>query len=124
MAPPRLGCDHHRGSRTLLSASEEINKKSSLLQMSKSNEDLARIHLETALALTSRAFVDALLLQKQQQQQVEPKSTRGRKPGAAPLETRCAWNVGMESHCKNNRKGENSYCQIHLGKVHLIDDGV
>jgi hypothetical protein len=94
--------------------------------MSKSNEDLARIHLETALALTSRAFVDALLLQKQQQQaQVqEPKSTRGRKPGAAPLETRCAWNVGMEGHCKNNRKGENSYCQIHLGKVHLIDDGV
>jgi hypothetical protein len=104
-------------------------------QMS-TNEDLARLHLETAVRLTSRAFVEAWTASKAiadtsqsttaaptQAPPTQPKSTRGRKPGAAPTETRCAWNKdnGIEHQCKNTRHEGNSYCRIHLGKIHLID---
>ena len=95
------------------------------------NEDLARLHLETAVRLMGRAFVEQWLSQSQQgpvdapapASAAQPKSTRGRKPGAAPAETRCAWNAGTDHHCKNTRHEGNSYCRIHLGKVHLIDPG-
>jgi len=52
------------------------------------------------------------------------KSNRGRRPGAAATESRCQWNVGSESQCKNNKKDANSYCGMHLGKIHLIDPAV
>ena len=52
------------------------------------------------------------------------KSNRGRRPGAAAAESRCQWNVGSESQCKNNKKDANSYCGMHLGKIHLIDPAV
>ena len=52
------------------------------------------------------------------------KSNRGRRPGAAAIESRCQWNVGSESQCKNNKKDANSYCGMHLGKIHLIDPAV
>ena len=91
------------------------------------NEDLARLHLETAVRLTSRAFVESWLASSSAAPAPtaapQPKSNRGRKPGAAPSETRCAWNKdnNTEHQCKNTRHEANSYCRIHLGKIHLID---
>ena len=87
--------------------------------------DLARLHVETAVKLTSVAHVQSLLDGYGSSTTVPataPKSTRGRKPGAAATEARCHWNIGSDSQCKNNKKGENSYCGMHIGKIHLIDD--
>jgi hypothetical protein len=91
--------------------------------------DLARLHVETAVKLTSVAHVRSLLdaiesvgaTTATAATAATPKSTRGRKPGAAAPESRCHWNVGTESQCKNNQKDGNSYCGMHIGKIHLID---
>jgi len=104
------------------------------------SQELARLHVETAVKLTSAAHVQSLLdsylsssaceaptAQAQAQataQATASKSNRGRRPGAAATESRCQWNVGSESQCKNNKKDANSYCGMHLGKIHLIDPEV
>lgn len=89
--------------------------------------DLARLHVETAVKLTSVTHVRSLLdaIESVGAATAAPKSTekstRGRKPGAAAPESRCHWNIGTESQCKNNQKDGNSYCGMHIGKIHLID---
>ena len=98
------------------------------------SQELARLHVETAVKLTSVAHVQGLLdsygpssataTATAVTAQVASKSNRGRKPGAAAAESRCQWNVGSESQCKNNKKDANSYCGMHLGKIHLIDPAV
>lgn len=93
--------------------------------------DLARLHVETAVKLTSISHVQSLLDSYGSigagagavSVTPAPKSTRGRKPGAAATEARCHWNIGTDAQCKNNKKGENSYCGMHIGKIHLIDEG-
>jgi len=108
------------------------------------SQELARIHVETAVKLTSVAYVRSLLdsygsvsvpgsssAQATAQatatataQATASKSNRGRRPGAAATESRCQWNIGSETQCKNNKKDANSYCGMHLGKIHLIDPTV
>jgi hypothetical protein len=48
------------------------------------------------------------------------KPKRGRKPGAAPAESRCAW-TSAGAQCKNKKVGEEGYCRIHAPKSYLID---
>jgi hypothetical protein len=102
------------------------------------SQELARLHVETAVKLTSVAEVQALLDSYGSPSSTSAhtvasgsvtatataKNNRGRKPGAAAAESRCQWNVGSESQCKNNKKDANSYCGMHLGKIHLIDPAV
>ena len=92
-------------------------------------QDLARLHVETAVKLTSVARVKELLAEYESPGSAitaatattAAKSARGRRPGAAAPESRCHWNIGTESQCKNNQKDGNSYCGMHIGKIHLID---
>lgn len=88
-----------------------------------SSEELARLHIDTAVKLMGKEFVSQYLasVAAAPTTVAEPKAGRGRKPGAAPAESRCAWNAGQESHCKNKRFESNSYCKIHVGKIHLVD---
>lgn len=87
-----------------------------------SSEELARLHIDTAVKLVGKEFVSQYLATVAAPTSVaEPKSGRGRKPGAAPAESRCAWNASQDSHCKNKRFESNSYCKIHVGKIHLVD---
>ena len=88
--------------------------------------DLARLHVETAVKLTSVDRVKEILAEYETGSSntasaTPTKSTRGRKPGAAAPESRCHWNIGTEAQCKNNQKDGNSYCGMHIGKIHLID---
>jgi len=98
------------------------------------SQELARLHVEMAVKLTSVAHVQSLLdsyttgsspeAAHATAQATVSKSNRGRRPGAAATESRCQWNIGSESQCKNNKKDANSYCGMHLGKIHLIDPAV
>ena len=94
-----------------------------------SSEELARLHIDTAVKLMGKEFVTQYLAALPSVSVAaaagpEPKAGRGRKPGAAPAESRCNWNAGQESHCKNKRFESNSYCKIHVGKIHLVDPSV
>lgn len=87
-----------------------------------SSEELARLHIDTAVKLMGKEFVSQYLATTSAPvSTTESKSGRGRKPGAAPAESRCAWNAGQDSHCKNKRFESNSYCKIHVSKIHLVD---
>ena len=88
-----------------------------------SSEELARLHIDTAVKLMGKEFVTQYLalIPSAVAAVPEPKAGRGRKPGAAPAESRCNWNAGQESHCKNKRFESNSYCKIHVSKIHLVD---
>jgi hypothetical protein len=79
----------------------------------------ARGHLEKALQLTNKEFIQKWLDSIAD----ETQSKRGRKPGAAPAETRCQWSMADNTLCKNNRHDGNSFCRMHMAKVHLIDPG-
>jgi hypothetical protein len=90
--------------------------------------DLARLHVDTAVKLTSVSHVRTLLEAFESGTPVPSaaaksteKSNRGRRPGAAAPESRCQWNIGTDSQCKNNQKDGNSYCGMHITKIHLID---
>jgi len=117
------------------------SKKKITVDIYMNSQELARMHVEMAVKLTSVAHVQSLLdsygyasassssseatatATATATAQVS-KSNRGRRPGAAAAESRCQWNVGSESQCKNNKKDANSYCGMHLGKIHLIDPAV
>jgi hypothetical protein len=88
-----------------------------------SSQELARLHIDTAVKLMGKEYVSQYLasVAAAPTAVAEPKAGRGRKPGAAPAESRCNWNTGQESHCKNKRFESNSYCKIHVGKIHLVD---
>ena len=79
------------------------------------NEQMARFHLEAAKTLTSSEFIQEWLTAAPVKE-----SKRGRRPGAAPPETRCSWKLEDGELCKNNRHDQNSYCKMHLAKVHLL----
>jgi hypothetical protein len=79
------------------------------------NEQMARFHLETAKTLTSPEFIQAWLAASPA---IDKK--RGRKPGSAPPETRCAWKLESGELCKNNQFESNSYCKMHISKIHLL----
>lgn len=98
--------------------------------MSHTPEDLARFHLETALALTSKEFIGAWIGGAPAGGAAAPAPApapahtgRGRRPGAASDADRCAWKLTDGSQCKNAHHAGNSYCKIHVGKIHLIDPG-
>jgi hypothetical protein len=89
-------------------------------------EELARFHVETAIKLTSKAFVASLLTPAPKTEAAAaPAPTsgahRGRKPGAAPDAERCEWTLVAGDRCKNRRLEAGSFCKIHVGKIHLID---
>jgi hypothetical protein len=97
-------------------------------------EELARFHLETAVKLTSKAFVAAWLAPAPAPASIDaPKPVpvpaaapsgsghRGRKPGAAPDGERCEWTLVAGDRCKNRRLETGSFCKIHVSKIHLVD---
>jgi len=92
-------------------------------------EELARFHVETAIKLTSKAYVESLLVSSGGSTKAAPAPTptpaatghRGRKPGAAPDAERCEWTLVAGDRCKNRRLEAGSFCKIHVGKIHLID---
>jgi hypothetical protein len=91
---------------------------------------LARIHLECALRLTNCEFlVDWLKTTTNTMTgstttttttTIQPKSTRGRKPGAATNESRCTWKRTDGTCCKNGHTADSMFCKIHAPKAHLI----
>jgi hypothetical protein len=106
------------------------------LDLSATNVTLANLHLETALKLTSREFVekwlagdhtpthtpntspDTITLVASPTESVATK--RGRKPGAATSDLRCIWKMTTGEQCKNKRYGTSEYCRIHISKTHII----
>ncbi len=83
------------------------------------DEDIAALHLETALRLTSAAFIQAWISKRP-----SAPTKRGRRPGAAAAEERCVWRLVGGDQCKNKRDVNATVCRIHASKVHLItDDG-
>lgn len=72
----------------------------------------ARTLIETAIAMTSRDFVTAILAGVE----VAQKGKRGRKPGAAAAADRCTW-VNGDKQCKNKHVEESTYCKLHAGKA-------
>ncbi len=109
------------GSRDVLC--QRLNKWNISPNYMSSSEELARLHIDTAVKLMGKEFVVQHLatVATPAPAPAAASSGRGRKPGAAPAESRCAWNAGQESHCKNKRFESNSYCKIHVGKIHLVD---
>ena len=85
-------------------------------------EQLANFHLETAVKLTSRAFVEQWLSGTPPAAPAAV-GTRGRKPGAAPTEIRCTWPLPSGETCKNKRLDGKEYCGLHQSKVAQIDLG-
>ena len=105
--------------------------------LSETNVSLARLHLETALKLTSREFVtewlkdvpvpvllspvaEVLQLVHSTPPTMSAASKRGRKPGAATPESRCIWKMTTGDQCKNGRYNTSEYCKIHISKTHII----
>lgn len=89
-------------------------------------EQLAIFHLETAVALKGRAFVEQWLggtPAVAAQPAPAAAGMRGRKPGAAPAEIRCTWPLLSGESCKNKRLDGKEYCGLHLSKVAQIDLG-
>jgi hypothetical protein len=84
---------------------------------------LAEHHLDLALSLSDHDYILSLLEKKKTSsgEQLPVKSKRGRKPGAATVEERCIWKMPSGDLCKNSKAEGQSYCKIHLGKVHLIE---
>ena len=103
------------------------------LDLSGTNVTLAHLHLETALKLTSREFVekwltgashhspsDTITLVASPTESITAASKRGRKPGAATSDLRCIWKMTTGEQCKNKRYGTSEYCRIHISKTHII----
>ena len=90
------------------------------------SEELARFHIETAIKLIGREQVLVMLASAPAPATggagaPHQKDNRGRRPGAAPDDTRCQWKLTDSSQCKNAKAGEKGYCKIHVGKVDLIE---
>jgi hypothetical protein len=91
------------------------------------SEELARFHIETAIKLIGREQVLVMLALAPATGATggagapHQKDNRGRRPGAAPDDTRCQWKLTDSSQCKNAKAGEKGYCKIHVGKVDLIE---
>ena len=108
------------------------------LELSGAAVSLAHLHLETALKLTSRKFVEEwiksastpaaahaspdtiTLVSSPTESMSTVPSKRGRKPGAATSDLRCIWKMTTGEQCKNKRYGTSEYCRIHISKTHII----
>lgn len=108
--------------------------------MSRNNEELAVIHLETAVALKGIRFARKWLAE--QHGPTSPTvpsgaasatsatseydtthtihSVRGRKPGAAAPEVRCSWMMKGGDKCKNSKVEPSVYCKIHETRAAAI----
>ena len=98
------------------------------------SEELARFHIETAIKLIGREQVLVMIASTSAPAPgataatggagaptPHQKDNRGRRPGAAPDDTRCQWKLLDDSRCKNARAGDKGYCKIHAGKMDLIE---
>lgn len=96
-------------------------------------EKLCCLHLETVVALTSRQFIIDWLKEtsaeeiqheepaaQEEPQEEQPKSKRGRRPGAASEEARCTWQLHNKGQCKNAKQDGSDYCKMHVSKAALI----
>lgn len=93
--------------------------------MVKSNEELAILNLESAVALKGEQFVRnwiTCLHQDTPPSTAVPTTTnsRGRKPGAAAPESRCTWTLKAGDLCKNAKLPESNYCKIHESRAAAI----
>jgi hypothetical protein len=89
----------------------------------RSADELARIHLETAIALKGLSFVQNWVAQHGSVMAVPPpaaSSGRGRKPGAASSEIRCVWSLVAGGQCKNAKVPGSGHCKIHEAKASAI----
>lgn len=84
-------------------------------------QELARFHVETAIKLIGREAVVALLTTAPAAVTTSGGAGRGRRPGAAPDDTRCQWILTDGSQCKNAHTTTTTYCKIHATKIDLID---
>jgi hypothetical protein len=87
------------------------------------SEELAQLHFETAVQMAGAEKIGLWLASLSPATPVAAATQRGRRPGAAPENVRCAWSLADGSHCKNKKSDGHSYCKIHMGKIHLIDSG-
>ena len=96
--------------------------------MSRSKEELARIHLDTAIALVGITTVRSYLTNDPPTENPLTATTattasgkpRGRKPGAAPEESRCIWKLSSGTQCKNTKLEGYNHCKIHTAKADAI----
>lgn len=85
-------------------------------------QELARFHIETAIKLIGREAVVAMLTVGNAGPAANGGAGgRGRRPGAAPDDTRCQWILTDGTQCKNAHTTTTTYCKIHVSKVDLID---
>lgn len=99
---------------------------------------LCRFHLDTVVMLSSRQFIidwlketDSEKIQHEepteqgepqpgQSPPEQPKSKRGRRPGAASEDVRCSWSLHNKGKCKNTKQDGSEYCKMHVTKAALI----
>ena len=99
---------------------------------------LCRFHLDTVVMLSSRQFIIDWLketdpekiqheesvaqeeAQLDQSPPEQPKSKRGRRPGAASEHARCIWALHNKGQCKNAKQEGSEYCKMHVTKAALI----
>lgn len=98
----------------------------------------ARLHLETAISLVGREQVLEWLGTVTSSAPAPATTTttirrvvastsaatghRGRKAGVLPTaDQRCSWTMTNGEQCCNKKKDGNSFCGLHIGKIHLID---
>lgn len=84
-------------------------------------ETVATLNLQSAVALMGVEWVrTALSTLETPVSETNTGSRRGRKPGAAPAETRCTW-TAADKQCKNTKCADTPYCKIHQAKQAAID---
>ena len=83
---------------------------------------VATLNLESAVALMGIAWVRQWVDAHAVSVPAPVPSNRGRKPGAAPAESRCSWKMSDDKQCKNTKSDEGTYCKIHAAKAVAIDD--
>jgi hypothetical protein len=101
----------------------------------------ARLHLETAISLVGREQVLEWLgtvtssapapvamptmtttIRRVVASTTAATGQRGRKAGVLPTaDQRCSWSMTNGEQCCNKKKDGNSFCGLHIGKIHLID---
>lgn len=82
-------------------------------------EAVATLNLQSAIALMGAEWVRTALAAEPAAAPLAA-SRRGRKPGAAPAETRCTWSAA-DKQCKNTKCADTPYCKIHQAKQAAID---
>ena len=83
-------------------------------------ETVATLNLQSAVALMGAEWVRSTLAAIPTEEPAVATSRRGRKPGAAPAESRCTW-ISADKQCKNTKCADTPYCKIHQAKQAAID---